>query len=98
MLYKCIVLFNVTPTKTSDNTTEDAIPFSVYQMTATRDSSDVQAGTVMYGIGFPSSFSWVSWGGTPDKEYSRTGYKLKITNVKDKYSYFIGDIISTTGE
>ena len=67
-------------------------------MTTTGDSSDVQAGTTMYGIGFPSSFSWVSWGGTPDKEYSRTGYKLKITNVKDKYSFFIGDIISTTGE
>lgn len=98
LLYKCIVLFNVTPTKISDNTTEEAVPFSVYQMTATRDSSDVQAGTTMYGIGFPSSFSWVSWGGTFDKEYSRTGYKLKITNVKDKYSYFIGDIISTTGE
>ena len=98
LLYKCIVLFNVTPTKTSDNTTEDAIPFSVYQMTTTGNSSDVQAGTVMYGIGFPSSFSWVSWGGTPDKEYSRTGYKLKITNVKDKYNYLIGDIISTTGE
>lgn len=98
LLYKCIVLFNVTPTKISDNTTEEAIPFSVYQMTTTRDSSDVQAGTVMYGIGFPSSFSWVSWGGTPDKEYSRTGYKLKITNVKDEYNYFIGDIISTTGE
>lgn len=74
------------------------MPFSVYQMTTTRDSSDVQAGTVMYGIGFPSSFSWVSWGGTPDKEYGRTGYKLKVTNVKDKYRYFIGDIISTTGE
>lgn len=98
LLYKCIVLFNVTPTKISDNTTEEAVPFSVYQMTTTRDSSDVQAGTVMYGIGFPSSFSWVSWGGTPDKEYSRTGYKLKVTNVKDKYRYFIGDIISTTGE
>lgn len=98
LLYKCIVLFNVTPTKISDNTTEEAVPFSVYQMTATRDSSDVQAGTVMYGIGFPSSFSWVSWGGTPDKEYSRTGYKLKITNVKREYYYLIGDIISTTGE
>lgn len=98
LLYKCIVLFNVTPTKISDNTTEEAVPFSVYQMTTTRDSSDVQAGTVMYGIGFPSSFSWVSWGGTPDKEYSRTGYKLKITNVKREYYYLIGDIISTTGE
>ena len=98
LLYKCIVLFNVTPTRISDNTTEEAIPFSVYQMTAVEDSSDVRAGTVMYGIGFPSSFSWVSWGGTPDKEYSRTGYKLKITNVKEKYRYFIGDIISTTGE
>lgn len=98
LLYKCIVLFNVTPTKISDNTTEEAMPFSVYQMTTTRDSSDVQAGTVMYGIGFPSSFSWVSWGGTPDKEYSRTGYKLKITNVKREYYYLIGDIISTTGE
>lgn len=98
LLYKCIVLFNVTPTKISDNTTEDAISFSVYQMTTTVDSSDVRAGTVMYGIGFPSSFSWVSWGGTPDKEYSRTGYKLKITNVKDKYRFFIGDIISTTGK
>ena len=74
------------------------MPFSVYQMTTTRDSSDVQAGTVMYGIGFPSSFSWVSWGGTFDKEYSRTGYKLKITNVKREYYYLIGDIISTTGE
>ena len=98
LLYKCIVLFNVTPIKISDNTTEEAVPFSVYQMTTTGDSSDAQAGTVMYGIGFPSSFSWVSWGGTPDKEYSRTGYKLKITNVKEKYRYFIGDIISTTGE
>ena len=98
LLYKCIVLFNVTPTKISDNTTEDAIPFSVYQMTTTGDSSDAQAGTVMYGIGFPSSFSWVSWGGTPDKEYSRTGYKLKITNVKREYYYLISDIISTTGE
>ena len=36
------------------------MPFSVYQMTAVEDSSDVRAGTVMYGIGFPSSFSWVS--------------------------------------
>lgn len=98
LLYKCIVLFNVTPTKISDNTTEEAIPFSVYQMTTTGDSSDAQAGTVMYGIGFPSSFSWVSWGGTPDKEYSRTGYKLKITNVKREYYYLISDIISTTGE
>lgn len=67
-------------------------------MTATGDTSDIRADTVMYGIGFASSFSWVSWGGTPDKEYSRTGYKLKITNVKEKYRYFIGDIISTTGE
>ena len=68
LLYKCIVLFNVTPTKISDNTTEEAVPFSVYQMTTTRDSSDVQAGTAMYGIGFSSSFSGVSWGGTPGKE------------------------------
>lgn len=97
-MYKCIVLFSVTPIKTSDNTTEEATSFAVYQMTAVRDSSDVKAGTTMYGIGFPSSFSWVSWGGAPDKEWGRTGYKLKITDIKEKYRYFIGDIVSTTGK
>lgn len=71
--------------------------FSVYQMTVTGDVKDVEVGTVMYGIGLGGSFSWVSWGGTPDKEISRTGYKLKTTDIKQKYYYFISDIVSTTG-
>lgn len=67
-------------------------------MTVTGDVKDVEVGTVMYGIGFGGSFSWVSWGGTPDTTFEPYNAKLKVSNIKEKYYYFIGDIISTTGK